>query len=98
MVHINHSYHLALQSKHPIVKPVEQLVEQPAASCEQTFSRLSNQLLNRFDKRLNVCSHDAAGCLTGCETGDDLTQDVLTMEGRFDWGYYDFEMFRQRDV
>ena len=29
--------------------------------------------------------------------GDDLTRDVLTMEGRFDWGRYDFGMFRRRD-
>ena len=30
--------------------------------------------------------------------GDDLTRDVLTMEGRFDWGRYDFGTFRRRDV
>jgi len=43
-------------------------VEQLAASCEQTFNRLSNPLNNRFDSRLNVCSHDAAGCSIGCST------------------------------
>ena len=30
--------------------------------------------------------------------GDDLTRDVLTMEGRFDWGRCDFGTFRRRDV
>ena len=44
----------------PVVKPVEQPLKQPDASCEQTF----NRLFNRFDNRLNVCLHDAAGCLT----------------------------------
>ena len=28
------------------------------------YSRLSNRLYNRFDNRLNVCLHDAAGCST----------------------------------
>ena len=32
----------------PVVKPVEQ----PAASCKQTFNRSSNRLFNRFDNRL----------------------------------------------
>jgi len=32
----------------PVVKPVEQ----PAASCKQTFNRLSNRLFDRFDNRL----------------------------------------------
>jgi len=27
-----------------------------------------------------------------------LTPDVLTIEGRFDWGRYDFGTFRRRDV
>ena len=27
-----------------------------------------------------------------------MTRDVLTMEGRFDWGRYDFGTFRRRDV
>jgi len=27
-----------------------------------------------------------------------LTRDVLTTEGRFDWGRYDFGTFRRRDV
>jgi len=26
-----------------------------------------------------------------------MTRDVLTMEGRFDWGRYDFGTFRRRD-
>ena len=54
--------------------------------------------INRFHNRLNVCIHDAAGCPTGCQTWDLLTQDVLTMQGRFDWGRYDFGTFRRRDV
>ena len=53
---------------------------------------------NRLDNQLNVCIHDAAGCPTSCQTWDDLTQDVLTMEERFDWGRYDFRTFRRRDV
>ena len=40
----------------PIVKPVEQ----PAASCKQTF----NRLLSRSDNGWNVCLHDTAGCST----------------------------------
>ena len=36
----------------PVLNPVEQLVEQPAALCKQTFNRLSNRLFNRFEKRL----------------------------------------------
>ena len=36
----------------PVVKQVEQRVEQLAASCKQTFNRLSNLLFNRFDNRL----------------------------------------------
>jgi len=52
---------------------------------------------------LNVCIHETAGCPTGCQTGDDLTRDVLTMEGRFDWdvmtlGRFDDGTFWQRDV
>ena len=39
-----------------VVKPVEQ----PAASCKQTF----NRLFSRFENRLNVCFHDTAGCST----------------------------------
>ena len=44
-------------------------VEQPAVSCKQTFNQLSNQLNSRFDNRLNVGLHDAAGCSTGLTTG-----------------------------
>jgi len=51
---------------------------------------------------MSVCIHDTAGCPTGCptdcQTGDDLTGDVLTMEGRFDWERYAFGTFRRRDV
>jgi len=47
---------------------------------------------------LNVYIHDTAGCPTGCQTGADLTRDVLTMHGRFDWGRYNFGTFRRRDV
>ena len=36
----NGSHQSQLQSKRPIVTPVEQLVGQPAASCEQTFQLL----------------------------------------------------------
>jgi len=49
----------------PVVKPVVQLVWQPAVSCKQTSNRLSNP----FDNRLNVCIHDTAGCQTGLTTG-----------------------------
>jgi len=40
-------------------------VEQPAASCKQTFNWLTVRLFSRFDNRLNVSVHDTAGCLTG---------------------------------
>jgi len=43
------------------IQPVVQAVWQPAVSCKQTSSRLSNQ----FDNRLDVCIHDTAGCQTG---------------------------------
>jgi len=40
----------------PVVQPATtkrvQRVEQPLASCKQTFTRLSNQLNNRFENRL----------------------------------------------
>ena len=52
----------------PVEQPVGGLttaVEQPAASCKQTFTRLSNRLNNR----LSVCLHDAVGCSTGLTTG-----------------------------
>jgi len=87
-----------IQSKRPIAKtshsqnvPVGQIVPSQNVPMLMTYS-------NRFDNRLNVCIHDTAGCPTGCQTGDDLTRDVLTMEGRFDWGRYDFGTFRRRDV
>ena len=32
-------------------QPVVKLAEQPAASCKQTFNRLSNRLFNRFGNR-----------------------------------------------
>jgi len=36
----------------PVVQLIVKSVEQPAASCKQTFIRLSNRLNNRFDDRL----------------------------------------------
>ena len=36
---------------------------------ERTLAVRSTRLLNRFDNRLDVCLHDAAGCQTGCRTG-----------------------------
>jgi len=34
-----------------------------------SFNRLSIQLSNGFDNRLNVCIHDTTGCETGLTTG-----------------------------
>jgi len=90
----------------PVIQPVSQPVECLFTRCSRLFNRCC-QTAQAVDNgrttgwttgwttgRLNVCIHDAAGC----QTGDDLTKDVLTIQGRFDWGRYDFGTFRRRDV
>jgi len=62
-----------------MIQPAVEPVEQPAASCKQTFNRLFNRFDNRlfytryngFDKRLDVYLHDAAGYPTGCRLYND---------------------------
>jgi len=46
------SYLYCVYTIQPVVKPVVRSVGQPAASCIQTFNRLSNRLYNRFDSML----------------------------------------------
>ena len=65
----------------PVVKPVVQLVWQPAVSCKQTSNRLSNRFSNTIQTVVQPvvkpgcttglatgCIHDTAVCQTGCQT------------------------------
>jgi len=64
-----------------VVKPVEQLVEQPAASCKQTFNRLSNRLFNRFDNRLYRVNGVWAPSFNGTPTLAPLKPNSITLSG-----------------